>query len=86
LGDDERSSTVGAVTRWVMTSASQFHPAPPPPLDSATWTHDLNEIREVGAHDSSKRTAEQTTIARFWFLTGARARHQRFAHSCLGQQ
>ena len=66
------SSTVGAVTPWVMTSGSQFRPAPPPALDSETWTRDLNEIRELGARNSTKRTAEQTTIGRFWFLTGAR--------------
>jgi len=34
-------------------------------LDSQTWTRDLNEIREIGARNSTKRTAEQTTIAGF---------------------
>jgi len=63
---------VGSYTPWVMSSAAQFRPAPPPPLDSATWTRDLNEIREMGGFKSAKRTAEQTTIAKFWFLTGAR--------------
>jgi hypothetical protein len=66
------SSTVGGFTPWVMTSGAQFRPTPPPSLDSATWTRDLNEVRELGARSSSKRTAEQTTIGRFWFLTGAR--------------
>jgi hypothetical protein len=65
-------STVGATTPWVMTSGSQFRPEPPPALDSQTWTRDLNEIREIGARNSTKRTAEQTTIGRFWFLVGAR--------------
>jgi hypothetical protein len=67
------SSTVGAMTPWVMTSASQFRPAAPPALDSETWTRDLDEIRELGARNSTKRTAEQTTIGRFWFPTGARS-------------
>lgn len=66
------SSTVGGFKPWVMTSGSQFRPAPPVALDSETWTRDLNEIRELGEHNSKKRTVEQTTIARFWFLTGAR--------------
>jgi hypothetical protein len=66
------SSTVGGFTPWVMTSAAQFRPAPAPPLDSETWTRDLNEVRELGALNSTRRTTEQTTIARFWFLTGAR--------------
>lgn len=65
-------STVGATTPWVMTSGSQFRPGPPPALDSETWTRDLNEIREVGARNSTTRTAEQTTIGRFWFAVGAR--------------
>jgi hypothetical protein len=65
-------STAGAITPWVMTTGSQFRPAPPPALDSETWTKDVNEIREIGRRDSVKRTAEQTNIGRFWFLTGAR--------------
>jgi hypothetical protein len=66
------NSTTGAVTPWVMTSGSQFRPAPPPALNSETWTRDLNEIREIGGLKSTRRTPEQTTIGRFWFLTGAR--------------
>jgi hypothetical protein len=66
------STTIGAVTPWVMTSGSQFRPAAPPALDSETWTRDLNEIRELGSRNSTKRTAEQTTVGQFWFLTGAR--------------
>jgi hypothetical protein len=57
---------------FAMTSASQFRAAPPPALTSETWTRDLNEIREIGSNASAKRSAEQTTIARFWFFTGPR--------------
>jgi hypothetical protein len=53
-----------------MESGTQFRPAPPPALTSATWTRDLNEIKDIGAHNSAKRSAEQTAIARFWFVTG----------------
>jgi hypothetical protein len=66
------NSTVGTVTPWVMASSSQFRPSPPPALNSDVWTRDLNEIREVGGLNSTKRTPEQTTIGRFWFLTGPR--------------
>jgi hypothetical protein len=65
-------STAAALTPWVMTTGSQFRPGPPPALDSETWTKDLNEIREIGSRNSSKRTADQTTAGRFWFLVGAR--------------
>lgn len=67
------SSTYGGVTPWVMEKGAQFRPAPPPALDSATWTHDLNEIRELAGRASTKRTPEQTEIARFWFMTGPQA-------------
>jgi hypothetical protein len=67
------SSTVGAMTPWAMTSGSQFRPAPPPALTSMTWTNDVNEIREYGGRVSQKRTAEQTDIGRFWFMTGPQA-------------
>jgi hypothetical protein len=57
---------------WVMASAAQFRAAPPPALTSETWTRDVNEVREVGALNSSARSPEQTTVGKFWFLTGAR--------------
>jgi hypothetical protein len=63
-------STFGRVTPWSMSSGSQFRPEPPPSLSSQTWTNDLNEISELGARDSKKRTAEQTDIGRFWLLIG----------------
>lgn len=65
-------STAAQIRPWVMRSASQFRPAAPPALTSDVWTRDLNEIREYGSLNSAKRSAEQTTIARFWFFTGPR--------------
>src|SRR5262249_11295700 len=66
-------STAPGVTPWVMEKGSQFRPAPPPALTSETWTKDLNEIRELGRVNSTTRTPEQTTIGRFWILTGPRS-------------
>jgi len=54
---------------WVMTSGSQFRPAPPPALTSETWTRDYNEIKAVGAKNSTRRTPEQTAMAKFWEAT-----------------
>lgn len=61
----------GEARPWVMSRGSQFRPPAPPALDSETWTRDLNEIRELGARNSTKRSAEQTEIGRFWLFTGA---------------
>jgi hypothetical protein len=54
---------------WLMTSAAQLRPGPPPALDSAIWARDYNEVKALGAKNSSTRTAEQTVIARFWEAT-----------------
>jgi hypothetical protein len=67
------SSTYGKVTPWVMSSGSQFRPAPPPTLNSETWARDVNEIKDYGARTNSKRSQEQTDIGRFWFVTGPQA-------------
>ena len=56
---------------WIMTSADQFRPGPPPSLTSEVWARDYNEIKALGAKNSTKRTAEQTDIARFWEATGS---------------
>ena len=54
---------------WVMTSADQFRPGPPPSLTSDTWKRDFAEIKAIGGKDSTQRTAEQTAIAKFWEAT-----------------
>jgi hypothetical protein len=64
------SATIGQFRPWVMQSAAQFRPAPPPALTSQTWTRDVNEIRALGGSASVARSAEQTDVARFWFLNG----------------
>jgi hypothetical protein len=54
---------------WVMTSPSQFRPGPPPKLTSALWARDYDEVKTLGGKSSTRRTAEQTEIARFWEAT-----------------
>ncbi|MGU3540665.1 vanadium-dependent haloperoxidase [Methylobacterium sp. A54F] len=65
-------SHIGRMKPWVLTSGAQFRPPPPPALTSETWTRDYNEVRKLGARNSTIRTPEQTSIGRFWFLAGAR--------------
>jgi hypothetical protein len=55
---------------WVMERANQFRPGPPPALASEAWARDYDEIKAVGGKNSTRRTAEQTEIARFWEATG----------------
>jgi hypothetical protein len=51
---------------WLLSSAAQFRPAPPPSLKSDTWARDYNEVKQIGGRTSAARNAEQTEIARFW--------------------
>jgi hypothetical protein len=46
---------------------------PPLSLKSAQWAKDYNEIKDLGAKNSMKRTARQTEDARFWLNVGPRA-------------
>lgn len=66
---------VARMTPFVLASPSQFRAKPPPPLKSAEWARDYNEIKELGGKNSTKRTARQTEDARFWLLVGPRAYH-----------
>jgi len=58
----------GGVTPFLMTSGSQFRPGPPPSLDSAEYLAAYNEVKDIGAFDSTTRTADQTASAQFWNL------------------
>ena len=51
---------------WLMASAAQFRPGPPPALTSDAWARDYNEVKSFGAKNSTRRSAEQGEIARFW--------------------
>jgi PAP2 superfamily len=54
------------VTPFTMDTPWQFRPNGPPPLDSRQWARDYNEVKTLGARDSSLRTPEQTATALFW--------------------
>ena len=49
-----------------MESSEALRPNGPPPLDSAQWAADYNEVKALGAAVGSTRTADQSQIARFW--------------------
>jgi hypothetical protein len=51
---------------WLLDSPAQFRPAAPPALESAIWARDFEEVKALGAKASTRRSEEQTAIARFW--------------------
>lgn len=54
------------IVPFTMTDMSQFRPAGPPPLHSKKWVEEYNEVKALGARQSSTRTPEQTATALFW--------------------
>jgi membrane-associated phospholipid phosphatase len=52
----------GQIRPWLMESADQFRPPPPPPFGSPDFQEALAEVREI----SDTRTEEQLRIAQFW--------------------
>ncbi len=45
----------------------QFRSSPPPALNSATYTKDFNEVKDVGSLSSTSRTADQSAYAKWWY-------------------
>ena len=56
----------GSITPFVLDSGQQFRPAPPPPITSAAYARALNQVKSLGQDSSTTRTADQTTLAKFW--------------------
>ena len=57
---------LGSVTPFTLTRPSQFRAAPPPALTSRQYARDYQEVKSMGALNSSSRTPEQTDLAQFW--------------------
>lgn len=68
-GQFRGANPIGRTNQFVkpfsIMSASQFRAPGPPALDSASYTADLNETRDLGGAASATRTVEQTEAARF---------------------
>lgn len=58
----------GQMKPMVLKSATQFDPGGPTPLSSEQWVRDYNEVKSLGARNSTTRTAEQTAVAIFWTI------------------
>jgi hypothetical protein len=57
---------IAKVTPFAMTSQSQFRSDGPQPLKSAAYADEFNEVKSLGAVNSSTRTAEQTALGLFY--------------------
>jgi hypothetical protein len=57
---------IANVRTFILDSASQFLPPPPPSLSSQTWVDAFNELKSVGSATSTTRLPDQTATAKFW--------------------
>ena len=57
---------LGQMRPFTFDDPAQFLPEPPPDLLSSTFTDDYNQVKALGALNSTVRTPEQTQIALFW--------------------
>lgn len=64
---------VGGVEPFTLKSSSQFRTAGPLDLASTQWAKEFNEVKALGAVDSTLRTPTQTYIARWWQSTPAKS-------------
>jgi hypothetical protein len=61
-----RQAGVPYATPFLLRSADQFRPGPPPGPGTPVYRRDLAEVRELGRAKGSTRTPEQTAVALFW--------------------
>ena len=61
----------GNVKPFLLSSGdlAGLDPGPPPALTSAAYAADYNEVKEIGALNSTTRTADQTASALFWDIS-----------------
>jgi hypothetical protein len=57
---------LSAAKPWFLTSIDQFRIPEPPALTSSQWASSFNEVKAMGARESSTRTPDQTIKAKFW--------------------
>jgi hypothetical protein len=57
---------LGTVVPFTLQSGDQFRAKEPPPLHSAAYAKDYNEVKTLGARATSTRTPEQTQLAYFY--------------------
>ncbi len=66
LFGQDPASWAGNVRPFLMDSMDQFRSDGPNPLTSKAYAEDFNEVKSVGASNSTTRTADQTDSAIFW--------------------
>jgi hypothetical protein len=59
-------TTWSQVTPWVLGTASQFRPAPPPALTSSSYSDVLNQVESLGIINGTAASPDQKLTGVFW--------------------
>jgi len=70
---------MGQARTWLLDSASQFRPGPPPAYGSPVWRAALDEVKRV----ARERTSEQTKVAQRWNSADPWARWNEVASAAI---
>jgi hypothetical protein len=65
----------GGLTPFALTSGTQFRSPAPVALNSAAYTRDYQEAKDLGSAASTLRSTEQTQTAHFWYDAATREWH-----------
>ena len=63
---NDPNAWVKDVKPFLIRSASQFRSDGPPPLTSAQYAREFDEVKSLGSATSTTRTADQTYVSRYW--------------------
>ena len=74
------------MTPFALTSPSQFLPAGPPPLASARYARDFDEVKAFGSATSTVRSPWETQTAVFWQADSPAAMWNRVADDLADRQ
>ena len=64
-----RGLTWGGIKPFMLTAADQFAVSGPLSVQSSEYAKDIEEVRVLGARNSSQRTSEQTAREIFWTVS-----------------
>lgn len=70
---------------FALESPSQFRAPPPPAIDSEAYARAFDEVKEVGAHESETRTADQSHLA-MWWKEFVESSHNRLARRLVAEE
>jgi len=77
---------VGQMRPFTFDDPARFLPdEPPPDLGSQTWADDYNQVKSLGALNSTLRTPWETEVGRFWMDHGA-SQYGRMLRAIAGQR